>query len=207
MNLTAQLTTLRRQTDGMTRNEQAKVCCDVAKQLEKTGEFETAAEALQAFWPNVNDNPEIDDLEPNLKGLVLLRVGNLLGSMGSADQNAVGQERAKDLITRAAEIFDSVGDQMAVAEARGDLALCYWREGGFDEARINLADALNRLGDANTDLKAVLLIRAGIIEERTRRLQNALNFYQEAQPLVEKSEDHVLKGAFHTECGLVFRRL
>jgi tetratricopeptide (TPR) repeat protein len=207
MNLTAQLTTLRRQTDGLTRNEQAKVCCDVAKQLEKIGEFETAAEALQAFWPNVNDNPEVDDLEPNSKGLVLLRVGNLLGSMGSADQNAGGQERAKDLITRAAEIFDSIGDQVAVAEARGDLALCYWREGGFDEARINLADALSRLGDANTDLKAVLLIRAGIIEERTRRLQNALNFYQEAQPLVEKSEDHVLKGAFHTECGLVFRRL
>jgi len=27
------------------------------------------------------------------------------------------------------------------------------------------------------DLKAVLLIRAGVIEERTRRLQSALTFY------------------------------
>ena len=86
-------------------------------------------------------------------------------------------------------------------------ALCYWREGAFDEARINLADALSRLGEAQADLKAVLLIRAGIIEERTRRLQSALNFYNEAQPLVDNSEDHVLKGSFHFEYGLVLRRL
>ena len=48
---------------------------------------------------------------------------------------------------------------------------------------------------------------AGIIEERTRRLQDALHFYNEAAPIVERSEDHALKGSFHFEYGLILRRL
>src|SRR2546421_2114797 len=207
MNLTAQLTTLRKQIDGLSRDERAKLCCDLAKQLEKVGEYEAAAEALDEFWPDRDAMPSVNDLTTPIRASVLLRVGALAGWLGGADQTGGRQERAKDLITQSIEIFEGLGDTVRAAEARGDLALCYWREGAFDEARINLNEALNRLGDANQDLKAVLLIRAGIIEERTRRLQSALNFYNEAQPLVDKSEDHVLKGSFHSEYGLVYRRL
>jgi tetratricopeptide (TPR) repeat protein len=134
-------------------------------------------------------------------------VGNLVGFLGGAGQRSGSQERAKDLISQSLEMFESAGNSVRVAEARGDLALCYFREGAFDEARINLAEAISRLGNAEPDLRAVLLIRAGIIEERTRRLQNALNYYNEAEPLVNKSEDHLLKGSFHFEYALVYRRL
>ncbi|HEX7721438.1 MAG TPA: helix-turn-helix domain-containing protein [Pyrinomonadaceae bacterium] len=207
MNLTAQLATLRKQTDGLSRNERAKLCCDAAKHLEKVGEHEAAAEALEEFWPDRNEAPIMDGLDDPTKGRVMLRVGAVIGFLGSAGQTPGSQERAKDLITRSVEVFEGLGDNVRTAEARGDLALCYWREGAFDEARINLADALSRLGEAQPDLRAVLLIRAGIIEENTRRLQSALNFYNEAQPLVDKSEDHVLKGSFHFEYALVLRRL
>jgi len=207
MNLTVQLATLRKQTAGLSRNEQAKVCSELAKQMEKAGEYEAAAEALQDFWPAVSEEPQLADLDPLMKATVLLRVGNVVGFKGSADQTEGSQERAKNLITKAAEMFAAIGDEMKVAEARGDLALCYWREGAFDEARINLADALSRIDDSDPNLKAVLLIRAGIIEERTRRLQNALHYYNQAQPLVDRSEDQLLKGSFHFEYGLVFRRL
>jgi tetratricopeptide (TPR) repeat protein len=207
MNLTAQLTTLRKHTEGLSRNDQAKLCCDLAKQMEKVGEYEAAAEALDDFWPDRVEAPRIEELDIWTKASVMLRVGSLIGFLGSADQAPGSQERAKDLITQSIELFEAAGASERAAEARGDLALCYWREGAYDEARINLRDALSRLGDADPDLKAVLLIRAGIVEERTRRLQNALNYYHEAQPLVDMSQDHVLKGSFHFEYGLVFRRL
>jgi tetratricopeptide (TPR) repeat protein len=207
MNLTTQLTTLRQQTEGLSRTERAQLCCDVAKRMEKIGEYDAAAEALKEFWPDREANPQVHDLDDPTKASVLLRVGALVGWLGSAGQTGGSQERAKNLITQAVEFFEGAGATVKVAEARGDLALCYWREGAFDEARINLADALQRLGDQDPDLKAVLLIRAGIIEERTRRLQSALNFYNEAEPLVNRSQDHVLKGVFHAECGLVYRRL
>ncbi|HVS22005.1 MAG TPA: helix-turn-helix domain-containing protein, partial [Pyrinomonadaceae bacterium] len=117
------------------------------------------------------------------------------------------QETAKNLVTRSIEIFDEVGQPELVAEARGDLALCYWREGAFDEARINLADALSYLPEEDILLKAMLLIRAGIVELWTQRLSEALRFYNEAEPLVERSGDNALKGAFHNEFALLFRRL
>jgi tetratricopeptide (TPR) repeat protein len=206
MNLTAQLTTFRTRTDGLSREERARVSCDWAKQMEKVGEYEVAAEGLAEFWPDRSEAPNVDGLELATRARVLLRVGNLIGFLGASREIPGNQERAKDLITQSMELFDRAGDDAAVAESRGDLALCYWREGGFDEARIHLAEALHRLGEGGSDLRAVLLIRAGIIEERARRLQNALNYYHEAEPLVEKSQDHV-KGAFHGECALVFRRL
>jgi tetratricopeptide (TPR) repeat protein len=207
MNLTAQLTNLRTRTDGLSRNERARLSCDWAKEMEKIGEYDVAAEALEEFWPNRNEAPIVDDLEAGVKARVLLRVGNLIAFLGASSEIPGYQERAKDLITQSLELFDREGDDVAVAESRGDLALCYWTEGGFAEARDLLTEALNRLGDVDSDLRAVLLIRAGIIEERTRRLQNALNYYGEAKPLVDRSQDHVLKGAFHGERALVFRRL
>jgi tetratricopeptide (TPR) repeat protein len=207
MNLTAQLTSLRQQTDGLNPAERAALCCEVAKQLEKVGEYDAAAEAMDEFWPNRDEEPRIDNLDTTTQATVLLRVGNLTGFLGSADQAAGRQERAKDLITRSVEMFEMDGDNARAAEARGDLALCYWREGAYDEARINLRDALSRISETRADIKAVLLIRAAMVEVWTRRLQNGLTFLNEAEPLVNSTEDHALKGSLHSEYGLVFRRL
>jgi len=207
MNLTAQLTSLRQQTDGLSPAERAALCCEVAKQLEKVGEYDAAAEAMDEFWPDRNEDPRIENLDAATQAAVLLRVGNLTGFLGSADQAAGWQERAKDLITRGVEMFEMSGDNIRAAEARGDLALCYWREGAYDEARINLRDALSRIGETQPDVKAVLLIRAAMVEVWTRRLQNGLTFLNAAEPLVNRTEDHALKGSLHSEYGLVFRRL
>ena len=207
MNLTSQLTALREETRGLSRSERAVHCSNLAKQLERVGEYEAAYEALSEFWPERGGPPNVDGLDEATGAIVLLRIGALSGWLGSTDQAPGGQETAKDLITKSIGIFERFGQTREAAEAHGDLALCYWREGSFDEARIHLANALGLLGSEDSDLKAALLIRSGIIEERTQRLQEALRLYNQAAPLVERSEDHALKGSFHIEYGLVFRRL
>ena len=207
MKLTSQLTALREETRGLTASERARHCCDLAKQLEKAGEYDAACEALSEFWPDRDRPPKLDGLDKLMRAKVLLRVGALAGWLGGADQTEGSQETAKNLITKSIEIFEGLGQSEKAAEARGDLALSYWREGSYDEARIHLANALTVLQNDDSDRKAVLLIRAGIIEERTRRLQDALRFYNEAAPLVERSEDHSLKGSFHFEYGLALRGL
>ncbi len=207
MNLTSQLSALREETRGLSSGERAVYCCDLAKQLEKAGEYEAAYEALSEFWPERNGPPNLNDLDEATRAIVLLRVGALSGWLGSTDQAPGSQETAKDLINKSIGMFERLGESRDSAEAHGDLALCYWREGSYDEARIHLGNALGLLGGEDSDLKAALLIRAGIIEERTQRLQEALRLYNQAAPLVERSEDHALKGSFHIEYGLVFRRL
>lgn len=207
MNLEAKLIALKNQSRDLTLAERAVLSCRLAKQLEKAGEYEAACEALVEFWPKRDEPPKIDGLNEQLKADVLLRVGALAGWLGGANQTGGSQETAKDLITRSMEIFQELGESARVAEARGDLALCYWREGSYDEARITLTHALDSLGDQNNDLKAVLLIRAGIVEERAHRLQKALCFYNEAVPFLDESKDHSLKGAYHDELAVVFMRL
>ena len=207
MKLSTQLTALREETRGLTTVERARRCCDLAKELEKAGEYEMACEALSEFWPERTGPLNLNDLDEAAKAEVLQRVGALSGWLGSTDQTEGSQETAKNLITQSIDLFQHLGLSERVAEARGDLALCYWREGSFDEARATLVEALDSLEEKDSELRALLLIRAGIIEQRTRQLHEALRFYNEAAPLVDRSKDHALKGSFHIQNGLVFRQL
>src|SRR5438105_2294967 len=203
MNLEAQLTALKTENRNLPLTERATLSCRLAKQLEKVGKYELACEALAEFWPERNESPKLVGRDDGQKADVLLRIGAIAGWLGSTDQIAGGQETAKNILTISIEIFEHDERADKVAEARGDLALCYYREGSFDEARVQLRTALHILPEGNDDLQAILLVRAGIIEERTRRFNDALEFYKRAAPLVERSDDHALKGSFHFEYGHV----
>src|SRR5574341_1220725 len=208
MNVQTELASLRYKNSTLPRPAYAVDCCQLAKQLEKAGNYELAAEVLSEFWPDRNSFPNLDGLDDFAKAHMLLRVGALAGWLGSVHQEVGTQETAKDLITRSVELFEKLNRPALVAEARGDLALCYWREGSYDEARISLATALDALGrSGDVDLRATLLIRAGIVEVSAQRLNQAMRLYDEAAPLVEQTETHALKGSLHNEYGLFFRRL
>ncbi len=204
MNLAAQLAATKGRS--LTRTGRAQHCCALAKNLEKAGEYEAACEALVEFWPEYQGQPTLEGLDQLTTAEVLLRVGALAGWLGSAHQDE-RQETAKNLITQSIEIFEQLGESSRIAEARSDLALCYWREGAFDEARINLDEALGRLRDEQSDLKASVLIRAGIVEVKAGRFFEALGFYEKSAPLVERSTEHALKGSFHLSLSTVFTRL
>ncbi len=207
MNLTAQLSALKEETQGLSLIERVKRSCDFARQLEKGGDYASAYEALSEFWPDRTQPPTTDNLDQATSAELLLRAGAVASKLGSASQTEGGQETAKDLISNSVRIFEEINDNQKAAEAQADLALCYWREGSYDEARIHLTNALARVGDADSNLRATVLIRAGVVAASSRKLNEAMRFYDEAAPLVERSTDHFLKGAFHAEYGLVFRRL
>ncbi|HEX6187931.1 MAG TPA: response regulator [Pyrinomonadaceae bacterium] len=195
--------------DGLSSDlvKRASEICRHAKELEKAGEYEGAADALTEFWDPSTNTLQIDQLDDATKAEVLLRVGCVAGWQGSADQETGSQETAKDFISRSIRIYEDLGEQRKAAEARADLALCYWREGAFDEARINLTQALADIAETDKDLKALILIRAGIVEVDSRRLSEALRIYGEAAVFVEQSSDHNLKGTFHNSFGLALRRM
>ena len=187
--------------------ERAGVACQEAKELQRLGDYEGAREALNEFWDASTNVVTVDQLDGALKADVLLRVGSVASRVGSAAPNEGTQETAKDFISQSIRIYEELGKQRKAAEARADLALCYWREGAFDEARINLAKALSEITKEDTDLKALILIRTGIVEADSRRLSEALKIYTEAADLVEHSGDHYLQGTFHISLGTTLRRM
>jgi CheY-like chemotaxis protein len=207
MNLQSQLAALQGQSRDLTLAERAMLCCRLAKQLEDAGEYEQASEALREFWPEYSEGPLFEGLDPASRAEVLLRVGALAGWLGSVRQSEGTQETAKNLITQSIEIFQNLGESNRVAEARTDLALCYWREGSFNEARDLLTDVLRHTSDSETELKAIVLMRAGMVEITAHRLSEALRLYYQASALLEKSLDHALKGRFHNHFAVLFNNL
>src|SRR5713226_6824635 len=175
MNLQSQLTALQERNRGCSLAERAHHCCGLAKQLEKAGEYEAACEALGEFWPERDRPPRLEGLDQATTAEVLLRVGALAGWLGSAHQAAGSQETAKNLITRSVDIFEELGQAERVAEARGDLALCYWREGAFDEARIVLRQVIDELRDSASEIRAIALIRNAMVEKTAARYSEALS--------------------------------
>jgi hypothetical protein len=126
------------------------------------------------LWRHVGDDPELAGLVPSVAAEVLLCVGILTSWIGSKEGIEKSQETAKDLIGEAITIFESLGDSLKVAESQTEIAYCYWREGGLDEARIMLTEALQKLSpQGNT--KARALLKLVIVECTAGRYNVALD--------------------------------
>jgi len=181
--------------------------CEAAKELEEAGEFQAAREALGDLWRGLGVRPATDNSPTEIKAELLLRTGTLTGWLGSANQISGAQESAKDLISESAALFEQLGLNEKVAEARVDLAICYWREGGLDEARVTLRLALDTLGDLESEQRLRALLNAAIIEQVANRYNEALRIYREAAPLLDRSNNNSLKGKFHNSYAIVLKGL
>jgi tetratricopeptide (TPR) repeat protein len=174
-------------------------------ELQNRGEYEAACEALGGFWRGIGKRPEVGSLSAAEQAEVLLRVGTLSGWLGSSGQIPGAQEFAKDLISESLRAFEALGDQEKVAEAQGDLAICYWREGALDEGRVWFQEALSRATDPVNKLR--ILVNRTTIEVYSNRLQEALSLLEEAAPLLDHVDDPAAVGRFHMQKALVLRNI
>jgi DNA-binding NtrC family response regulator len=189
-------------------NQQAKFRCQLARELEEAGDYEAARRAMGELWQRIGERPQIEGLDQNIAAEVLLCTGLLTGWLGSAHQVAGAQGIAKDIISEGRRIFESLGMTAKAAEAQIEIALCYWREGSYDEARITLCDAISRLNNEDNELKALALLRSAIVEKSANRLNEALRVLNnDAAPLIERYGNHILKGNFHNTLTIVLELL
>jgi tetratricopeptide (TPR) repeat protein len=137
---------------------------------------------------------------------LLLRAGTLSGWIGSARQMEGAQEFAKDLISESARRFDLLGLEEKVADARVDLAVCYWREGALDEARVTLNEVLN-LSLEKSEPKLRAIANLALLERVAGRFREALDIQTNAAPLFNESGNHLLRGNFHNVHAQVLKEL
>jgi tetratricopeptide (TPR) repeat protein len=176
--------------------------CSKTSELIYAGQYEAARDELGELWAGIGQRPTVD-ASPQMRAEVLLQCGTLSGWLGSATQVDV-QEKAKDLLTEALHIFQTLNLQTKVSEAQYELGMCYFRKGAYDEARIILDEAMKGLED--TELQAKILIRQTIIETWLGQYHEAWDTLKEAQALYERCSEAV-KGRWHGQMALVLRRL
>lgn len=188
---------------NLSAGSRAKLCCELARDFENRGEYDTAAEVLSAFWQRIGERPNLEGLERSIAAEVLLRAGVLTGIIGSSRQITDAQETAKNLITESLNIFESLRYRNKVAEAQIELALCYWRTGDYNNASDVLKPALEQV-TADSELKAKAIIRRAIVDIDSDRLREALQSLTDNAALPQKISNYTLKGSYHQTLGDVF---
>src|SRR5918997_769977 len=130
------------QLAGAATEAGARGACALSRGMVETGDYEGAVAALADFWGGVGVEPDLRDLGPEAAAEVLLSAGVAAGFAGKARREAGAQEFAKGLIGRAMRAFAGLGLGAREADAQICLAVCYWREGAYDDARLLLGTAL-----------------------------------------------------------------
>jgi tetratricopeptide (TPR) repeat protein len=182
------------------------LCYSKAKELEEVGDYEGARRALSPFWAQIGARPLVDGLSPYDRAEIILRAGTLSGWIGSAQQIPGAQQVAKDLISESIGLFETLGDSERAANAQIDLAICYWREGALDEARVMLRTVRDSASES-LQIMARALLNSSVVEVSANRYQEAYRYLKEAAPLYEQLENHAARGRYHVQRALVLRHL
>lgn len=174
-----------------------------ARKLDESGEFEAAIAEMNELWDGLGTAPRVLGLSDSDAAELLLRSGSLTGQLGSARQIAGSQDAAMDLLTRAEERFLRIGMETKISEVRAALALCYWRNGSFDEARAVLRDALRP--SLGAEARLGLLIALAVMEWQEGHGIEALTIYSECGPLCDLTESPYLIGKFHMNFAIALK--
>ena len=164
-----------------------ELCCEVTRELENKGEYEEARKVLSDYWPRIGEAPKLAGLEPNTAAELLLRAGVLTGIIGAYRQIPDAQETAKDLLTQSHSIFEARQNKKKIAEARTELALCYWRTDDLNEARNCLKEALSLL-TIDSELKAKAILRLSIVEHSAERDQKAFTRSDKTRATISQNQ-------------------
>lgn len=192
---------------SLSPNQRAQLHCQLARELEEAGNFEAARRAMDGLWQRVGERPVIDGLNERAAAEVLLRAGVLSGWIGSANQIEGAQETARNFITESITIFESLQETEKVAEAYIELAVCYWRAGAYDEARIALRGVLSKLAEEENEVKARAILISAIVELSANCYNDALHILTDAAPLFMASSNHALQGKYHVNIGIILNNL
>lgn len=193
-------------TAHLTPNVEATLRCQTALELRDRGDYDGAREVMAPLWSGIGSRPETEGLHSSIVPEVLLCAGILTGWLGSRNEIKDADDYARDLITESITLYEAIGDLKKVAEARTELAYCYWRAGANDEARILFSSALERLTtEGNT--RANALLGLSVVEWTASRYDESWKILTSNAPLFRKITNHTLKGFYHNQSAITLRTL
>jgi tetratricopeptide (TPR) repeat protein len=189
------------------RDEAALAKCKIALEQRDNANAQGALEIMRPLWRGVGTRPNIEGLKPEAVADVLFCIGVLTGWIGNSNQVKDAQETARDLISESIRYYQSNGPLSKVAEARSELAYCYWREGQVNEARIMLHEALERLPPQLGLKRARALLRLVDVELSAARHYDALKILTDNSDLFASITHLPVRASYHNELAITWGTL
>ena len=189
----------------LTESERVETYCTIAREKLEIGDYAAGITALRPWW-RLGHWPSHSNLTDAAAAELLLIAGTLSAWMATTQQINGGQKPAEAMLSGAIVLFERMGKKVRAAEARIELACCYFWQGLFDLAKGTLNSSLEALNHQEDELRCVALIRLALVEHHAGRLQNALRLLNEALPL-SRSQRLWVKGRFHLEFATTLKDL
>ena len=188
---------------GLTPTERAQVFCTVSREQIAVGNFE-AANQLLSEWLSVDPPSNISQLSQASAADLLFTLGTLVGYRASTITSK-GQRHAEGLLSGAIALFEHLGLEVRTAETRIELARCFYREGLFDMACLELKRSLKVLVRDQDDLRSVCLVLLGAVERDAGRLSDSMEHLEAA--LAIQRAGHLVTGRCHHELATTLKEL
>lgn len=173
-----------------------------ALRAEHSGNYRSGLESLRPFWDfeRPGEPPDTAVLSTHDAARILLRAGALYGHFGISKRGY--QERSKDILTRAFDLFGQAGDSFGQRMAATYLAVSYKRLGDSSNAETWLQFCFD--GDVDQAYFHALSIQSGYLLN-DRRFEAGLERLSQFESLFDSVEDPLVRAALHSNLA-VFQR-
>ena len=193
-------------TAHLSRDEEALSRCEIALEQRDNETPQGALEIMRPLWRGVGTRPDTQGLQPETAAYVFFCTGTLTGWIGSRHQIKDAQETARNLITESITYYESHNLKREAAEARSEIAYCYWREGQVNEARIMLHEALERLPPRGLK-RARALLKLVDVEHSAARHYDALKILTDNNAVFTSIRHLWSKRSYHNELAITWRTI
>jgi tetratricopeptide (TPR) repeat protein len=157
---------------------------------------------------NYQDDCDFSHYDIATQAKLLRSAGYFLAHFGRAKKIVNYQERSKNALTRAIEIFESLQQKDLSIECHIQLSAAYWFESGLDEADIIQKISEEELGENKDWLYLLLQINSLAVLGKKNNGDHTVALHKvcEIETLVESCDDFKLKTQFYNEAGIVYRK-
>lgn len=176
-----------------------------ARNAELCRDTESLRKTLQVVW-NIEETPNFDKYDDAIRAQLLRLCGVFLSFYGIARNLKNYQLRGKDLLTNAVEIFEVNKLLDKAAEAKINLAFCYWNLGEVNECEAILNFVEAEFGkNLLHPVYLQLCINRLLIYFWSQDIEPALKIIEEIKVPIQYCTDARLQAMFHNKAGIFYR--
>jgi tetratricopeptide (TPR) repeat protein len=191
----------------ITSSEAIKLIED-ARNAELCRDISEYRRILNAVWENLDDEPALGGLDTLLQAEILRLCGFFLSYYGHSRNLKNYQERGKNFLTKAIEMFDCEHLPHKSAEAKVMLATCYWYESAIDESELILAETEKEYADNRLHpVYLQICVNRMLTHYWKGEYNQVLAMIEQISIPIELCKDVRLKTLFHTQAGITYQLL
>lgn len=188
-------------------NAYLQECLKQARYYEFCKDADRALSVIEPIWSNIEETPDTSGLSERDAWEVLLVCGSVISSYGSTHQKKHYQELAADMLTRALDAANKIGDRDLIAESEKQMATIYWRSGQVDNAVAFLNTAINKYTEAEQLTNTICLLAQTnllMLRVKNNQFESAFITFEKLKPFVDGSNDLHLKTTFYNQAAGIF---